>query len=285
MGIACRISLCCLLICSCEARKSPSSHQPASPQTSQLNLGQTVSLSLTPLQEFDFKSKKEILQARTLEVLRYPELIKGTYSPSEDIFGQIQDGKPWWGIEGLYLHGGTERSIEGLSKESRFLTNPYLLVGLAETHGWQETGSTQTPLYPSPLEIRYSDAEVMIKYDVENHFAYKLRVNAIDANDRILNLIAYNARDFGFHFLYLDPGQSKNVGTVEPRERAVNIVQYIHCGGSCGYPGGCNNMSPLQSELNIRVGPVPARAYIKLWKKDPGDINSPADLPVILELN
>jgi len=85
------------------------------------------------------------------------------------------------------------------------------------------------------------------------------------------SLIAYNARDFGFPFMYLDPKNSLNLVPWKSPD-ALEIPQMIHCGGSCGYPGGCNNMSPHRVELdNNRLTRLPARAYLRLWRERPKD--------------
>ena len=55
---------------------------------------------------------------------------------------------------------------------------------------------------------------------------------------------------------------------------AVRILHFIHRGGSCGYPGGCNNGSPYQPELdNFRVEALPAHLDVLLWRNRPKDIS------------
>lgn len=50
-----------------------------------------IVISLNPAVEFDFKNKSEILRLRSEAVFQHPELLDGKYSPSETIFGQIED--------------------------------------------------------------------------------------------------------------------------------------------------------------------------------------------------
>jgi hypothetical protein len=98
-------------------------------------------------------------------------------------------------------------------------------------------------------------------------------------------LVGYNARDFGYHWLWVDPELSSNIQCVMEPKSATEIRQFIHCGGSCGYPGGCNNMSPGIAELDrMRYTALPAMAYIQLWKNKPSNVQDPPDLTFILRL-
>jgi len=87
-----------------------------------------VPMDIAAPAEFDFKSKAEILDWRKEAVMRHPELIQGKYEPSDAVFGQIADRASWWGIEGEFFHDSGAKSIEGVSEESRFVLNPFLLV-------------------------------------------------------------------------------------------------------------------------------------------------------------
>ena len=77
----------------------------------------------------NFKSKAEILSLRRAAVSKMPILLRSGYQPSEVVFGQIEDGRSWWGMDGSFVWGAGNRSLEGDSEESRFLVNPFLLVG------------------------------------------------------------------------------------------------------------------------------------------------------------
>ena len=96
-------------------------------------------------------------------------------------------------------------------------------------------------------------------------------------------IVAYNARDFGFSYFYIDRARSENISSKSAKEPA-SINQYIHCGGSCGYPGGCNNMSPDQSELKIKVSALPAEAHIKLWKNKPAGKDQAPDMTFVITM-
>jgi len=43
-------------------------------------------------------------------------------------------------------------------------------------------------------------------------------------------------------------------------------------------------MSPWLKRFRIKVNGLPARAYIKLWRQKPQDVNQPADMVFIIEM-
>lgn len=244
-------------------------------------------IPVNQMEELDFKTKQEIHDLRKRCVLAHGDLV-ASYEPSEAVFGQIVDRMPWWGIYGIYGYGPGERSIEGPSEESRFLLNPYLLVGLSERNAFITSAALDdtSAFYPKPLRIRWqADASLeTIEYNVTDHFLYVNGNHFYPTDQRKLDLVAYNARDLGFGHLYVDPDKSEGVVWANRTGRAAPIRQYIHRGGSCGYPGGCNNMSPSQPELLIDVERTPAKAYIKLWRADPRNVNDHCDMTVIIEM-
>lgn len=65
----------------------------------------------------------------------------------------------------------------------------------------------------------------------------------------------------------------------------MTIRSFVHRGGSCGYPGGCNNGSPYQAELDhILVEELPARMVLKLWRLLPEGVGTPAELEFVIRL-
>ena len=248
----------------------------------------TYSIPIHPMEELDFKTKDEIYELRKKYVLGRPQLAKKNYRPSHAVFGQIESGRPWWGIHGIYFYGPGERSILGLSEETRFLSNPFLLVGLSELRAYPTSLSPDdsAAYYPKPLELRWRAGDFLatVRYDVSSHFNFLLQHGYHHAGERQLELAAYNARDFGFNYLYVDPLKSKNIAWLNQDSEAVHLRQFLHRGGSCRYPGGCNNASPRSPELGVRVGGPPAQAYVKLWKDKPKDVEGIADMIFIIEM-
>lgn len=247
--------------------------------------------------DLNFKSRDAILGMREKAVEKYPQLLLDMYDPGE-CFDLLEGGKPWWGLYGLHVYREGNRSIEGPSKESVYLMNPFRLVA-AEGNNigvFRRNSLTppemQTPGFPfnwNSKSVKFDARNSMSQetYDVTGYHRGLAKWLSKLSADRVVqefSLIAYNARDFGLNFMYLDPKNSINVRKWASRD-ALEIPQMIHCGGSCGYPGGCNNMSPHRAELdNNRLNKLPARAYLKLWHDRPRDPNTAApDFVVVLD--
>ncbi len=92
-------------------------------------------------------------------------------------------------------------------------------------------------------------------------------------------LLPDNARDLNLHYLYVSPEGMVNVSRPDLPGRPVPIRHFIHRGGSCRYPGGCNNGSPYQKELDgYQVNALPALLDVLLWHDPPDDVRQPADM-------
>jgi len=108
----------------------------------------------------------------------------------------------------------------------------------------------------------------------------------LGVEDRYINILALhaaNARDSGFNYLYVEKDMSENIGSLNTQGQAVAIPYFYHKGNSCGYPGGCNNMSPKAPDLRVRINVLPAVIYIKLWKSKPAKTSLPADMTFIIQ--
>jgi hypothetical protein len=272
----------CLLVYSILQR------EPASKNLNQLAIGdigkvESVNLQIQSPIELDSMTKEQVLQLRRDEVYRYPEIVYSGYQPYEAIFDQIVDGLPWWGIPGQFYYGQGEQSIIGPSEESRFILNPYLLVAAEPCGMWDKNQISEAlalqpnfPLYCPPTDLIWQP---------ENSFA-EVTYNAgciAQRNYACFNLIAYNARDLNLGYLYVSYENSLNISKTSKPLEPYQIPQYIHQGDSCGYPGGCNNMSPITPEIDaLSVLRLPAKAEIWLWKDKPSSLEVTADMVFVI---
>ncbi len=259
-----------------------------------------LSVPLRDAETYNFKSREEILDQRKRYVELTPQLVSGVYRPSASVFGRLESQKPWWGMDGRCVWGAGERSIEGPSEESRFISNPLLLVGAdpASASMWKakliEPMDLRAPDFPTvwkPKKLVYWPDKKLaqVVYDVTGFNAamftwrIKLRTQLIYT---AFSLVAYNARDFGYNWIWLAPEKSINIENyAKPTVEPVPIRQMIHCGGTCGYKGGCNNMSPLTMEIDrIKYTKLPARAYVLLWKEKPKSVNNEPDMTFLIDL-
>jgi hypothetical protein len=258
-----------------------------------------IEVPINPLGDLNFKSRADILAWRTQYLYKSPALLSGPYSPLPEIFDQIEDNRPWWGVHGAFVWGAGQKSIEGPAEESRFILNPLLLVGANPNSAeiWNQEAITQEdladPSFPfcwlaKSLKWYPNQALVQATYDVtafnKDLEARKSKLTASPSDVNRFGLIAYNARDFGFNYIYLDTKKSINVTADESNNDPVQIVQMIHCGGTCQYPGGCNNMSPAMPAIDyFRFSELPARANIRLWRNRPGSTDEKPDLTYLLD--
>jgi len=268
-----------------ETTQAETAQMPKTPAIEMVDTASMIAIPIHEMMEFNFKTKQEMYELRKAFVASQKQFIGDNYKPSDDIFGQIQDGKPWWGILGKSYYGPGEKSISGPAEESRYLTNPLLLVGLDNGKAFivRHKNIEPLPIYPIPLSLYWGDGvkEAVVKYDVSTYWSGAARVHMNPEDRPNFTLVSYNARDLGYNYLYISPEESQNI--VSPPSPA-KIKQFIHVGQSCGYPGGCNNISPRQDELIIKVNQLPAIAHIKLWKNMPTDIYAPADMVFIIEM-
>lgn len=127
-------------------------------------------------------------------------------------------------------------------------------------------------------------SSAVLTYNVSSYIAQNnlyLSRPAVVSNMN-LGLMAYNARDFGYGYLQIHTAKSSNIA--KPASNPTAITQYFHCGGSCGMPGGCNNMSPKIPELeDIQITKLPARCAIKLWKQQPSSSTQAADFTFYID--
>ncbi len=257
-----------------------------------------VNIPLNEPGDLNYRTKSDILSARVKLVERFPGLLASPYTPS-NIFDAIEDNRPWWGMHGAFIWGPGQRSIEGAAEESRFLMNPYLLVGANSGTCliWDTDKITDFDLndrsfpycwLPQSLYFYPAQGLMQATYNVSNfnqQLANHGGLLTVPVSDTIkFGLIAYNAADFGYKYIYLDLSKSLNITAPMKIDRPVLIKQIIHCGGTCQIPGGCNNMSPAQPEIDeFHCTALPARANIRLWKEQPANKDIRPDLSVYLD--
>ena len=252
------------------------------PNQNRLALGDQVSLTTleVPIRdpvEFDFMTRAEVLDLREQAVSQVPGLQLRAYRPSDQVFRQIRDNLPWWGMAGIFYYGAGEKSIDGPSEESRFLLNPYLLVAANFYHNWiavpeAEVLKPGVALDCPPGELLLNPRE---RWGVATYSANCIR----GTNNRRFDLISYNARDFNLNYIYVRYEESRNIAKEDPPTAPFAISHFLHQGDSCGYPGGCNNMSPPSPEIDfLEITGFPAEVVVWLWEAEPDSVDQPPDM-------
>jgi hypothetical protein len=257
----------------------------APPPTNALALGaaagsDAIDIRINAPAELDRLSKTEVLALRQRAVMAYPQVLAGPYTPSEAVFGQIVGSANWWGIPGQFRRGPGPESIEGPSEESRFILNPYLLVAPEFRDWWPHLTDSEAANFPFvcyPQSLRWIPREARVEASYAASCIAQRQSQEFD-------LIAYNARDLGLGFIYVAYEESSNVSKPQAPTQAYENPQFIHKGGSCGYPGGCNNMSPQTPPIDgIQIQALPATVVVKLWRSRPASVGANPDLKYVLE--
>ncbi len=184
----------------------------------------------------------------------------------------------------------------GRLEETRFLNNPFVLVAAninvsrfafndnkySDLDDFAHHSGVPLCLLPSSAIIYTQQNREDITYKVGEWLSSLERImeTKFKLEEAPFDLAAYNARDLGYNFIQVDGRISR--GLSRPGCTAIGIPQFIHCGGSCGYPGGCNNMSPAVRELDdYKLTALPAQMIIYLWRQKPGS-NTPADFTIVM---
>lgn len=228
------------------------------------------------------KTKEEIFDIRK-EYVSKSIFADENYTPSEEVFGQIESGKPWMSLN-ICKEKGEPNNTFGPSEEGRFIYNPSVLVALDHPfifYSSQKEWCTSDLNNLIPKEVSYNKTtrEITVVYSA---LPFKTSKDFYDFN-------GVNARDFGYNFIFLDLSKSTFAPEFLNRENISNSIwefqNFIHLGGSCGVEGGCNNGSPAQPMLffgntGYNSDGKNGIIYLKLWKERPA---SPQDVPDIAE--
>jgi hypothetical protein len=233
--------------------------------------------------EFDFLNKSDVLDMRREAVGEYAELVNGPYRPSEEVFGAIEDGMPWWGLMGQYCGGPGKESIDGQSEEGRFVLNPFLLLAVDDA-SVKYSGRGCFPVYPHPVELHWyaADSKAVVSYNMTRFMAEEGIPYLADYPFMLENV---NARDFSLNYAYAEPAHSGNTRPARGSElfkRPCYLKGFIHRGGSCGYPGGCNNGSPFDQNMVFYVDELPGTVNLMLWRDKPADTSQEPDFTYII---
>ena len=227
------------------------------------------------LVEYDGMTKKELFARRKTIVDSFSGLGGENYQPDEKILGNIQDGKPWWGTEGILCKGQGSHASDGKSRESSYFENPMILLNLELTMLMNGNPGKEdcAGLWPLPTSvIVYPETKTIeVSYDLSG-FMKEFEGSKFYERVKVDDWFGFgniNARDFGYEYAqaYETKGirfaNTPNASTVSP------LVNYWCLGHSCKVEGGCNNICPANSAFTFFVDEYPAYAKFKLYKSQP----------------
>ncbi|MBY0546500.1 MAG: hypothetical protein K2W95_04370 [Candidatus Obscuribacterales bacterium] len=258
-----------------------------------------LNIPINPVAEFNWKTREQVMDMRRDKINKFPQLISSPYKPYPPIWAAVEDKRPWWGTSGSCVWGAGPRSIEGPAEESRYILNPFLLVGVnpSTLQIWDPSKLKKADLsnpnfpyfwYPESLTFLPGKSYATAIYNITKFQKDIAATGALKNQGEYCNrfsLVAYNARDFGYNYIWLNQGRSINVTNDNHAPEPVFIRQMLHCGGTCRYDAnGCNNMSPFTKEIDrLRFSSLPARAVVYLWREEPPTLKTKPDFMFVID--
>jgi len=220
---------------------------------------------MNDLEEYNGKTKEELYAIRTKHV-KDSIFFSDGYTPNEDIFGSVNDKKPWRALKSEACRTSPDATDEektgGISEESRFINNPTMLIGV-------EKGLCY---WTDKYDFCHDDLRFFMPMRIE----YQPKYNMLTAHYRVRadylpeTFNGMNAKDLGYSYAYAE--QYSGFKFKENANISTEVYQFrdfYHVGQSCGVKTGCNNGSPAQPMLNYNVQKLPAHIIFKLWNKPP----------------
>ena len=244
----------------------------------------TYDIRINDLSEYDYKTKAEIYDMRKQYVNEYKQFVNNDYSPDERYL-QVVDGKPWWGTEGIVCKGQGKHSNKGLSRDSAYANNPFVLlnIGLSRCVNNELYKPDCTDEWPTitSVKIQPSKRTITVHYDITSFLeqrAGSLLAQSMKSYDW-LEFGTINARDFGY--TYANASETRNIRFAQNPNVSTDLFtlnNYWCLGQSCKLPGGCNNVCGPNEGYAFFVDRYPAYAKFKLFKRRPMFIDSRPDL-------
>lgn len=229
----------------------------------------TETVTINSMQNFSGKTKDEIYQIRK-QFVNESFFKNENYTPSEEVFGAIEDNLPWRSIYTDVCAPNPKNIItDGLSEESRYINNPSMLIGIQYFNYPKEDylRCDGTIIWTMPYKITYvPEKKFITAYYKDLHYL---------GDDAAYILVTLNAQDFGYRYGKMYAGteflykQDYNISN-----NIIEFRQNIHKGFSCEKESGCNNASPYMPELVFAprlnyLNKIEKSILFKLWKEMP----------------
>lgn len=257
----------------------------------------SISIDLFGLMNYNGKTREELFSLRSKQVNTHPELIKSPYAPTPECFA-IEQKNPWWSMKGYICRSHELNNTDGPSRESAYFGNPFLLV-CPEFYGSNmntapgrfpkyEDFANVVPTYWPPKSVKFFPKEKReeITYDLMAY--YNSLKSLLDGPWPIsqigFDLCTYNARDFGYNYMYIQPGTSTNLSKY-PSE-IITLSQGIGTRTKDSCAPACNDVVDTPEALTgFKIKNLPAKCHLLFWKQQPQSYLVPSDLTVDLVFN
>ncbi|MBR5303589.1 MAG: hypothetical protein IKU37_02030 [Candidatus Gastranaerophilales bacterium] len=234
------------------------------------DISSTKEIHLSSMIDLSGLSKAEILDIRR-RAIRNSFVFSNieNYTPNPRVYN-IQDNLPWISAYEI-VKNGTDNNLNiavGPSRHSIMIKNPEILLGyLIPDYGFRDKKN-------EPDEVDYFFPKKLIWNEKTNtlkiYFDYRIFMQKYNFSNLTVYTDNTNARDLGFDWIYC----KEKKGAVFSAINNIAKVPYkmkglYHRGYACGLENGCNNYSPLESEMVFKIVSKNAVLKFKLWKNKP----------------
>jgi hypothetical protein len=255
---------------------------------------ESIQIGTNGLANYNGKTKENLFQMRTKAANAQSNLLKTPYAPNPSVF-QIDDKGSWWSLKGFLFRDAADK-IDGPSRESAFFGNPYLLVcpewyadpiSRAQARFPKQSDFANvfpTYLPPASIKIFPKEQREELVYNIMPHYNMIKSMSAGNwpISNIAFNLNAYNARDFGFNYVYVDASKSKNLQRYSSDVKPIG--QSLSTSKACAPV--CNDLTGSADDLvGLKLKDVPAQCHVLLWKEKPSSYVVPADMTVDIIVN
>lgn len=267
-------------------------YQKLTPRTSNPYPREVLSLPVAPLQDFNGKTREELLQLRQSHYDGVASL-KGEYRAGEsETLAQVNPAWPWIGIDGIARcdrDGYKVHYREGPSLLSGIWLNPHLPVLIQPSKfelSIKDAGASElaADVLPAEASLDGPRRQLTVTYRMGRLLAQHAR----ESHTPHLYLATINARDLGFtRFAVQSVTGLRNLkvghadhpdGTLMPIDQDLRVLT----------AGGVKaNQVYLRTDsfVNYDLQRLPARLEISLWKGEPENAKTPADLTEVILLD
>ena len=223
---------------------------------------------LNSMSELSGLSKAEILDIRKKAVnnsIIFSDI--KNYEPNSDVY-KIQDNLPWISAYEISKNG-TEKNLNigvGASRHSTMIKNPEILLGyIIPEYNFKNIEPDEVE-YFFPKKITWDEKSKTIKI----YFDYTSFIKRHNYSNITVYTDDTNARDLGYNWIYCTKKEGAMFNAVNNISKVpYKLKGYYHRGFACGLESGCNNYSPMQSEMIFKIISKNAILKFKFWKNKP----------------
>ena len=168
-------------------------------------------LTINKPSDYNGKSKAEVFSIRK-KFVQTSLFNKPDYEPDDNTFGQIEDGKPWWGINQIVCseyNNPNFNKTAGVSAVSKHMNNPNILVGTVfpfnffkeyDSIGYCTAEYAKT--FPKKMEYIKDKNLIIATYDMDKRILNSFINWRGRRRHYFLNLTGLNAKDLGYKYGY-----------------------------------------------------------------------------------